>query len=149
MIRYDLRCAQGDEFEAWFGAMADYDRQAEAKLIECPHCGSRDVEKAPMAPAIVRGRTESEKGADRRDPDAQRRVAVAMAQEVKNHIRDNFDYVGDDFPAEARKMHDGETEHRPIWGEATPDEARQMAEEGLPVAPLPPALAPTPPKKVN
>ncbi|NWG54001.1 MAG: DUF1178 family protein [Hydrogenophilaceae bacterium] len=140
MIRYDLRCAEGDEFEAWFAAIADFDRQAAAKLIECPHCGSRDIEKAPMAPAIVRGRKEA---------DEARKIAVAMAQEVRRHIRDNYDYVGDAFPAEARKMHEGETEHRPIWGEATPEEARRMAEEGLPVAPLPPALAPTPPKKVN
>jgi len=140
MIRYDLRCAAGDEFEAWFAGIEEYDRQAAAGLVQCPHCGSHEVTKAPMAPAIVRGR-KSEAEA--------RKVAVAMAQEVKNHIRDNYDYVGDQFPAEARKMHDGESEHRPIWGEATPEEAKQMTEEGLPVAPLPPALAPTPPKKLN
>jgi hypothetical protein len=141
MIRYDLRCENGDAFDAWFGSSADYERQAAQGLVECPHCGSTAVEKAPMAPAIIRGRKKEEA--------EKRKVAVAMAKEVKQHIRDNYDYVGERFPEEARKMHEGEAEHRPIWGEATPDQAKEMIEEGLPVAPLPPELAPVPPKKVN
>jgi hypothetical protein len=143
MIRYELTCKNGDAFEAWFGDSADYDRQAAQGLVECPLCGSSEVTKAPMAPAIVRRRTSSEEKHD------ERKVAMAMAQQVQAHIRDNYDYVGEKFPQEARKMHEGETEHRPIWGEATPEEAREMAEEGLPVAPLPPGLAPVPPRKVN
>jgi hypothetical protein len=141
VIRYDLRCANGDAFDAWFGDSADYDRQAAQGLVECPHCGSKDVEKAPMAPAII-----SQRGDARAQ---EQKVAVAMAKQVKEHIRDNYDYVGDRFPDEARKMHEGETEHRPIWGEATPEQAKEMMEEGMPVAPLPPALAPVPPKKLN
>lgn len=140
MIRYELKCGNGDAFEAWFGGSADYDRQAASGLVECPHCGSKEVMKAPMAPAIVRGRKKREE---------QRKVAIAMAAGIRNHIRDNFDYVGAAFADEARKIHDGESDDRPIWGEATPEEARRMAEEGLPVAPLPPELAPAPPKKVN
>ena len=143
MIRYELTCKNGDAFEAWFGDSADYDRQAEGGLVECPLCGSREVSKAPMAPAVIRGRSDAAEASQ------QRKVAMAMAQQVQAHIRDNYDYVGDRFPQEARKMHEGASEHRPIWGEATPDEAREMAEEGLPVAPLPPGLAPVPPKKVN
>jgi hypothetical protein len=141
MIRYDLRCANGDAFEAWFGDSADYDRQAAHGLVECPHCGSKSIEKAPMAPAIIRGKKKKQA--------EERKVAVAMAKQVKEHIRDNYDYVGERFPEEARKIHEGETEHRPIWGEATPAEAKEMIEEGLPVAPLPPELAPVPPKKLN
>lgn len=141
MIRYDLRCENGDEFEAWFGSIADYDKQAEAGLVECPHCGSRHVEKAPMAPAV---RTARAKEAQK-----QRAVAMAMAKKVREHIKDNFDYVGDKFADEARKMHAGEADERAIWGEATPDEARELAEEGIPASPLPPALAPTQPKKLN
>jgi hypothetical protein len=72
-----------------------------------------------------------------------------MAHKLREHVRDNFDYVGERFPDEARKMHAGEAEDRPIWGEASAEEAKQMAEEGLPVAPLPAEIAPTPPKKVN
>jgi hypothetical protein len=96
-----------------------------------------------MAPAVIRGRGKTDDAQDHR------KVAMAMAQQVQAHIRDNYDYVGERFPQEARKMHEGEAEHRPIWGEATHEEARAMTEEGLPVAPLPPGLAPVPPKKVN
>ena len=141
MIRYDLRCANGDEFDAWFGSIADYDKQAEAGLIECPHCGSTHVEKAPMAPAV---RTSRKKEAQK-----ERAVAMAMAQKVREHIKENFDYVGDKFADEARKMHSGESEERAIWGEATPEEARELAEEGIPASPLPPELAPVQPKKLN
>jgi len=141
MIRYDLKCDNGDEFDAWFGSMADYDKQAEAGLIECPHCGSKHVTKAPMAPAV---RTSRKKEAQK-----ERAVAMAMAQKVREHIKENFDYVGDRFADEARKMHAGESEERAIWGEATPEEARELAEEGIPASPLPPELAPVQPKKLN
>ena len=142
MIRYDLRCANGDEFEAWFGSIADFDKQAEAGLVECPHCGSKHVEKAPMAPAVVTGRSKDARG--------ERAVAMAMAAKVREHIKDNFDYVGDKFADEARKMHKGESEERAIWGEATPEQAKELAEEGIPAAPLPPELAPAvTPKKLN
>ncbi|MBL8543899.1 MAG: DUF1178 family protein [Hyphomonadaceae bacterium] len=141
MIRYDLRCENGDEFEAWFGSIADYDKQADAGLVECPHCGSKSVSKAPMAPAVVTGRSK--------DARKERAVAMAMAAKVREHIRDNFDYVGDKFADEARKMHSGEADERPIWGEATPEEAEALAEEGIPAAPLPADLSPAPPKKLN
>ena len=141
MIRYDLKCDNGDEFEAWFGSMADYDRQAEDGQLVCPHCGSAHVSKAPMAPAVRTSRkTEARK---------QRAVAMAMAAKVREHIKDNFDYVGDKFADEARKMHAGESDERAIWGEATPEEARALEDEGVPAAPLPPQLAPTPAKKLN
>jgi hypothetical protein len=141
MIRYDLKCENGDEFDAWFGSIADYDKQAENGLIECPHCGSNLVTKAPMAPAVRSSR--------KKEAQKERAVAMAMAQKVREHIKENFDYVGDKFADEARKMHAGESEERPIWGEATPEEARQLAEEGVPAAPLPPELAPTPARKLN
>lgn len=141
MIRYDLRCENGDEFDAWFGSMYDYDKQAAAGLIECPHCASTKVEKAPMAPAVHTARKQSER--------KERAVAMAMAAKVREHIKDNFDYVGPRFADEARKMHQGETEERAIWGEATPQEVQALADEGIPAAPLPPELAPLPDKKLN
>ncbi len=141
MIHYTLRCAQDDEFDAWFRNSADYDTQAEAGLIECPFCGSTKIEKAAMAPNIAR--------TDRGEERSPRAMAMAMAAKLKEHIRDNFDYVGERFPEEARKIAAGDVDDRPIWGEATIEEARVMAEEGLPVAPLPPELAPTPPRKLN
>lgn len=134
MIRYDLRCQNGDEFEAWFGSIADFDAQAAKGQLMCPHCGTTHVEKAPMAPAVVSGR--------KKDARNERAVAMAMAAKVREHIKDNFDYVGDKFADEARKMHAGESEPRSIWGEATPEEARELAEEGIDAAPLPPVLAP-------
>lgn len=141
MIRYDLRCENGDEFEAWFGSIADYDKQAEAGQVECPYCASKHVSKAPMAPSVVTGR--------QKDARKDRAVAMAMAAKVREHIKDNFDYVGDQFANEARKMHAGDAEERAIWGEATPEQAEQLAEEGIAAAPLPAPLAPTPPKKLN
>jgi hypothetical protein len=141
MIRYDLKCDNGDEFEAWFGSIGDYDKQAGAGLLACPQCGSRHVSKAPMAPAVRTSRGK--------ETQKERAVAMAMAAKVREHIKDNFDYVGDTFAEEARKMHAGETEERAIWGEATPEEARELAEEGIPASPLPPELAPTPARKLN
>ncbi|MBL8557646.1 MAG: DUF1178 family protein [Hyphomonadaceae bacterium] len=133
MIRYALTCPNEDAFEGWFASSADYDAQEAGGKIECPVCGSREIRKAPMAPAVARSREG----------------AAEIAARVRNHIRDSFDYVGDGFADEARAIHDGEAPDRPIWGEATPEQAREMAEEGLPVAPLPAALAPTPPRKLN
>ncbi|MFZ4122503.1 MAG: DUF1178 family protein [Caulobacterales bacterium] len=133
MIRYDLRCDEEHTFDAWFRNSGDYDDQAEKGLVECPHCGSRAVTKAVMAPAVVRGRGE-------------RAAFEAFAKKARAHIRDNFDYVGEGFVDEARKMNDGEIEHRPIWGEASPDDARALIEEGAPVAALPAELSPQAPK---
>lgn len=140
MIRYDLLCDSDDEFDAWFRNSADFDDQAAKGLIECPHCASTAIRKAVMAPAVVRGRS------DRAET---RRALAEFAAKAREHIREKFDYVGENFAAEARKMHEGDVAHRQIWGEATPEEARSLIEDGAPVAPLPPELAPTPPRKVN
>ena len=146
MIRYDLRCANGDEFDAWFGSISDYDQQAEKGAIQCPFCGETRVEKAPMAPAVRTSRSAEA----RQEKMKERAVVMAAAAKVREHIKDNYDYVGDKFADEAGRMHSGEIEDRPIWGEASPEQAKALVESGAPVAPLPPALAPTPPdKKVN
>jgi hypothetical protein len=138
MIRYALTCENEDAFEGWFGSSRDYDEQEAKGLVECPVCGSRTVRKAPMAPAIARRR-------DSVPPE----VRAAVAEEVRKHIKENFDYVGDRFAKEARKMHEGDAPERPVWGEATADEARALLEDGVPVAPLPPEIAPIPPRKLN
>lgn len=136
MIRYALTCANEDAFEGWFDSSADYDAQEKRGLIECPVCGSKDVRKAPMAPAVVSGRGDT----------PSRGEVIAR---VREHIREKFDYVGESFADEARAIHDGDAPDRPIWGEATPAEAKAMAEEGLPVAPLPAPFAPAPPRKLQ
>jgi hypothetical protein len=134
MIRYALICANEDEFEAWFASSGEYDRQSAAGLVECPICGVNAVRKAIMAPAVARG---------------PRAELKEMAARVRSHIRESYDYVGENFAAEARAMHEGETPHRPIWGEAKPEEAKAMIDDGVPVAPLPAPFAPTPPAKLN
>ena len=136
MIRYALTCENDDGFEGWFSSSADYDAQEARGLIECPVCRSKDVRKAPMAPAVGRAKPETDGRA-------------AMVEKVRTHIRDTFDYVGPGFADEARAISDGDAPDRPIWGEATPAEAKALADEGLPVAPLPAPFAPTPPRKLN
>jgi hypothetical protein len=140
MIRYALICDAEDEFEAWFSSSADFDVQVARDLVECPACGSKQVRKAPMAPAVARTREAP-------SPDQVRR---AVAQAIKSHIRESFDYVGERFAEEARRLHESDVvSDKPIWGEASPQEARALIEDGVPVAPLPAEFAPEPPRKLN
>ena len=149
MIRYSLRCDRGHEFESWFQSSSAYEQQEKRKLVNCPACGSAKVERAIMAPQIV-----SKKGRDSAAPApaastdvtapastplmmAQERELRAKLKELRDHIVKNADNVGERFPNEARKMHYGDIEHRPIYGEASPDEARALIEEGVEVSPLP------------
>jgi hypothetical protein len=154
MIRYSLRCERDHSFESWFQNSSAYDTQVRRKLVTCPVCGSAKVEKAIMAPQIV-----SKKGRDIAAPAApapeaalpaevtppastpllmaQERELRAKLKELRDHIVKNADNVGECFPNEARKMHYGDIEHRPIYGEASPDEARALIDEGVEVSPLP------------
>jgi len=153
MIRYSLRCDRGHAFESWFQSSSAYEQQEKRKLVNCPTCGSDKVERAIMAPQIV-----SKKGREIAAPEpapapapeattatststpllmAQERELRAKLKELRDHIVKNADNVGERFPTEARKMHYGDIEHRPIYGEASPDEARALIEEGVEVSPLP------------
>ena len=153
MIRYSLRCDRGHEFESWFQSSSAYEQQEKRKLVNCPACGSAEVERAIMAPQIVskKGR-DSTAAAPAPAPTAstdvtapastpllmaQERELRAKLKELRDHIVKNADNVGERFPNEARKMHYGDIEHRPIYGEASPDEARALIEEGVEVSPLP------------
>ena len=143
MIRYALNCDHGHGFEAWFGSSSDYDDQAARGLVECPFCGSHAVEKAVMAPSV----SGTKKSAA---PDMAAKMQTLMmeaAREVRAHVEANFDYVGDAFAREARDIHEGRSEKREIYGEATPAEVKKLNEDGVPVAPLP--AAPPDPTKVN
>jgi hypothetical protein len=150
MIRYTLRCERDHSFESWFKSSSAFDSQVKRKLVACPVCDSTKVEKAIMAPQIVskKGR-ESAQGHPAPVPApeaataaqslmmAQERELRAKLKELRDHIVKNADNVGERFPNEARKMHYGEIEHRPIYGEASPDEARALIDEGVEVSPLP------------
>ena len=149
MIRYTLRCDRGHAFESWFQTSSAYDSQVKRKLVTCPACGSAKVEKAIMAPQIVSKKARDSavpapaSPADVTIPSstplmmAQERELRAKLRELRDHIVKNADNVGERFPNEARKMHYGDIEHRPIYGEASPDEARSLIEEGVEVSPLP------------
>ncbi|HZZ89341.1 MAG TPA: DUF1178 family protein [Caulobacteraceae bacterium] len=140
MIRYALACEQAHEFEGWFAASSDYDDQASRGLIECPVCGSHAVRKQIMAPAVAGAKKRGEPV----DAGGGKRAMMmeAMAR-VRAHVENTFDYVGDTFAREARAIHEGKSEERGIYGEATPAEVKGLVEDGVPVAPLPPE----PPKK--
>ena len=151
MIRYTLRCDRGHAFESWFQSSSAYDTQVRRKLVTCPVCDSTKVEKAIMAPQIVskKGRQNAvpapvesppvETPAGESTPllMAQERELRAKLKELRDHIVKNADNVGERFPNEARKMHYGDIEHRPIYGEASPEEAKALIDEGVEVSPLP------------
>ena len=154
MIRYALVCDKGHAFESWFADSAAYDKQAKRGLVSCPQCGSGKVEKAIMAPRLA---TSKKRRAPVETPVAetpappvpaeapapvamispQERELRSKLKELREHLTKNADHVGPKFPEEARKMHYGEIEHRSIYGEATPDEAKALVEEGVEVHPLP------------
>ena len=139
MIRYQLICDGGHEFEGWFGSSADYDAQAGKGLLTCGVCGSEHVEKAIMAPNVSR----QSKAAPSREE-----IEVAAAK-VRKHIKDTHTYVGGDFAKVARDIHEGRAETAPVYGEATREEARELLEDGIPALPLPEPFAPIPDKKLN
>ena len=133
MIRYSLRCAEAHEFESWFQSAAAYDVLHRTGHIACPICGATAVEKSLMAPT-VRPAGKGEGSTSLTDPETAREEAIAR---LRAEIEANSDYVGMNFVAEARKMHSGEAPERSIYGEARPDEAIKLLEDGVPVAPLP------------
>jgi hypothetical protein len=131
MIRYRLRCDGEHEFEGWFRSSADYDGQAKKGLLECPVCGSGQVEKAIMAPAVATAEVKDDRAAR----------MTKMRQfftQMRKHVETNAEYVGEKFPDEARAIHYGDAEERQIYGEATLADAKELLEEGIAVMPLPP-----------
>ncbi|MBM3488070.1 MAG: DUF1178 family protein [Alphaproteobacteria bacterium] len=146
MILYDLQCKKGHVFEAWFRDSQTYEAQVGAKKVVCPVCGSKKIEKAPMAPRLGRS---TKKGAAEAEPAPPAPVPAPPAPSpeavrymqalasLRKHVEANCDYVGPKFPEEARKIHYGETEARNIYGEATPDEAAKLADEGVEFQPVP------------
>jgi hypothetical protein len=165
MIRYALRCDHNHDFESWFQNSAAYDKQAKRLLVTCPVCGSAKVEKAIMAPRLTQKSDSLLDHAEMTGPQPPTapnpaplqpgsapaippKGPVAMMspperelrqklKELRDHIVKNASYVGTRFPEEARKIHYGETEHRSIYGEASPDEAKELHEEGIEFHPIP------------
>ncbi|MCJ2080885.1 DUF1178 family protein [Methylobacterium sp. J-090] len=153
MIRYTLVCDGGHDFESWFPSSESYDDQVARGLVACPLCGSAQVAKGMMAPAVARTDravtglpvTDALESVAAPPPapmpllsEPEQRVRALM-RAVREHVTRTADDVGTAFPEEARRMHYGESPTRPIYGEASLTEARALVEEGIAVAPLPPA----------
>jgi hypothetical protein len=156
VIVFDLRCGQAHVFEAWFGSTADYEGQAARGLVACPLCGDTEVAKAVMAPAVAAKGNQTRRAAPveaeaaptaapaptppqplAAHPPAAVKAMLAALAEVQAKVEANCDYVGDRFVDEARAIHHGEADNRGIYGEATPEQAAALAEEGIEVAALP------------
>ncbi|QUL38665.1 DUF1178 family protein [Erythrobacter sp. JK5] len=155
MIVFDLHCDEGHRFEGWFGSSGDYESQRERGLVACPECGSGEVGKAPMAPAVpVKGNRRREAGqpvAPETDgttsvsnhgltPEV-KRAMQALAEAQAKALKDST-YVGDKFAEQSRAMHYGERDEAPIHGRASLEDAKALVDEGVPVAPLPFPVAP-------
>ena len=134
MIRFSLSCDNDHDFDGWFRNGDDFDAQKKRGFVSCPVCHSTRVEKALMAPAVSTAK-KKEKVALAMGEE-QRRM-MAQLKQMAEKVRENADYVGDKFAEEARKIHFGETDARGIYGEATPEEARSLAEDGVEFMPIP------------
>lgn len=132
MIKYDLTCRKDHRFEGWFASSAAFDAQADDGKIACPVCNSRKISKAPMAPSVART-AATQSGTKALTPAAMRAALV----ELRRHVETNAENVGAAFAEEARAIHHGEAEDRPIYGDASPEDGEALAEEGINVARIP------------
>ena len=151
MIHYNLRCADDHAFDGWFNDSASFDKQAKRGLVECPICGGTKVERALMTPAVSTSRAVApleqmtEAKAEVLPPQVPVMAGggrmpaqlIGMLQKLRAEVEKNCDYVGPELADEARKIHRGEAEERGIYGEATPDEAEALAEEGIELRQIP------------
>ena len=134
MIRFALICEHEHEFEGWFRSNDDFDTQKKRGFVDCPSCGSHKVQKALMAPAVSTARSRETIALAMGEAQKQ---ALAQLKAMAEKVRENADYVGDKFAEEARKIHFGERDARGIYGEATLDEAKSLAEDGIEFMPIP------------
>jgi hypothetical protein len=142
VIRYDLHCEAGHGFESWFRSSGDYDAQRKRKLVECPVCGSHDIEKQIMAPRLKRtDKAPRAKPAEDKAPVAMMSPQEAefrqKLRELRDHVTKNAENVGEKFPDLARKMHNEEIERRSIYGEASAEEVKSLIEDEVDIHPLP------------
>ncbi len=149
MIHYQLKCGQSHGFDGWFKDSASFEKQAKRGLIECPECGGTDVERALMAPALAKRESLPVPVAAAAEPPppaapppkvaAGRLPAQMLAelQRLRTEVEKNCHYVGPQFADQARAMHRGEAEPKPIYGETTEEQAESLADEGIAVAKIP------------
>ncbi|MCP5036526.1 MAG: DUF1178 family protein [Rhodobacteraceae bacterium] len=136
MIRYALKCKSGHGFESWFQNADAFDGLMSKGFVSCPECGSGEVEKAIMAPRI-RPASRAAKKPEKPDLGTPQNQQAAEMARLRKKIEAESEYVGMQFASEARAIHDGDAPERAIYGEAKPEEALKLVEEGVQVAPLP------------
>ena len=143
MIQFTLKCDQDHRFDSWFQSASAFDKLHAAGMVACAVCGSTHVEKALMAPSVRDSRRKTPQAAEAPDTPRPRPLSApattaeqALA-DLKRHVEKNSEYVGLNFAREARQMHEGSAPERSIYGEARPEEARKLIEDGVPIAPLP------------
>jgi hypothetical protein len=150
MIRYQLNCAEGHTFEAWFSSSKGYDAQVQRKQVTCPVCGSSKVKKAIMAPRVARSRSRKPVAAEPAPApvpaavpapqhmlNGEQRALLAQMRKLRDEMLSKSDYVGPRFAEEARRIHNEEAPARGIHGEATPEEVAELKEEGVEIYPVP------------
>jgi len=152
MISFTLQCKAGHSFESWFKSADAFDSLLAGRHLSCPTCGSAEVSKALMAPAVrpARNAASASSPSGKAAGEAAGKTAVARASlsapptelqqalaALRREVEKNSEYVGLNFAAEARRIHEGDAPERSIYGEAKPEEARKLLEDGVPVAPLP------------
>jgi hypothetical protein len=138
MILYQLVCTDGHEFEAWFRDGTTYDKQSASGDVSCPHCGDTGVSKALTA-LHVSTKPAAGDSSEKRARELATQILQAV-EKSRQHVEENFDYVGDHFAEEARRIHYGETDERDIYGEATSEETDDLREEGIKIFRLPPKI---------
>lgn len=143
MVIYNLVCKKNHSFEGWFPSFEDFQKQAQKKLISCPTCGTTKVEKVPHACAVHVKKEQPAPAAPAKKPEPEVPAPPSPAEfkemliRVHHYVKENFEDVGQRFATEARQIHKGEAEARPIHGIATTAETKELAEEGVPFIALP------------
>jgi hypothetical protein len=137
MIRYNLVCVAGHDFESWFRDAGAFDKASAAHAVTCPECGTGEVVKALMAPSVATARKREATAMKVAAPDPRHEAVREMVRQLRQHVTDNAENVGSKFAEEARKIHYQEVEARGIYGEASVEEARALMEEGVDFLPLP------------
>lgn len=134
MIRYALHCPSGHDFDSWFQSAGALDTLLTSGMVTCPVCGVAQVTKSLMAPTVVAARSTAARSTSLRTPDNDQQAALAA---LRAEVEAKSEYVGINFIAEARAIHDGDAPERSIYGEARPHEAIKLLEDGIHIAPLP------------
>jgi len=156
MIRYSLQCDKKHTFEGWFANSAAFDKQKKRGLVSCPKCGSTGVQKALMAPNVVTSEKAARKprrapaersaspsvsapavGAQNLAFSPEQREVLSRLRKLRDEVLAKSDYVGPRFAEEARRIHDNETPARGIHGEASLEDVKSLAEDGIDVFPVP------------